>query len=107
MNGDPIIVSAAMALMISSITNGPFKDMFMTFNSIPELLTINRSDSLYDKIKYVVNTRWGGNTDFMSAFDTILETCNKNKLNPEDIPKQIMVISDMQFDSAHYNKTGK
>ena len=106
MHGDPILVSTAMALMISSITNGPFADMFMTFNSKPELLKINRSDSLYDKIKYVVGTPWGGNTDFMSAFDRILETCYNNNLKPDDLPKQIMVISDMQFDSAHFNKTG-
>lgn len=105
MYGTPIMVSTAIALMLSSVTKGHFKDMFMTFNSKPELLSINPEDSLYEKIKYVVNTRWGGNTDFVSAFDTILKTCHDNKLEPEDLPSQIMVISDMQFDSAHFNKT--
>ena len=101
MLGDPILVSTAMALMISSVTKGPFADMFMTFETKPRLLSINRNDSLCEKINYVINTPWGGSTDIISAFETILETCVRDNLNPEDLPKQFMIISDMQFNKAH------
>ena len=39
-------------------------------------------------------------------FDTILNIASANKLEQEDIVKQIFVFSDMQFDSARTFKDG-
>jgi len=45
------------------------------------------------------------NTNFYNAFDMILDSCGSQNLPPEDVENMILVVlSDMQMDSACSNK---
>ena len=41
---------------------------------------------------------WTMNTDLKAAFDLILDIALKNKVPAEDLPKSLIVISDMEID---------
>ncbi|PWA46614.1 hypothetical protein CTI12_AA507080 [Artemisia annua] len=43
---------------------------------------------------------WGGNTNFQSVFDRMLEVSIENKLSEDDMVKRVFVFSDMEFDQA-------
>ena len=45
------------------------------------------------------------NTDLNKAFNLILSTACKNKVPQEDMPKTLLIISDMQFDSSWGDKS--
>lgn len=100
MSGRPMEVSAALGIMISSILPEPWRNKFITFDSNPQLLEIPDA-SLADKMKYVLDTPWGGSTDFLAAIQLILDVGIKNKLSANDMPNKLIVVSDMQFDAAN------
>ena len=99
MAGDPLKVAASMAIMVSSILPKPWRNKFISFESRPQLLEIPEG-GLYEKLNYVLNSPWGGNTDFIAAIQLILKVGIDNKLKREEMPDKLIVVSDMQFDSA-------
>lgn len=99
MTGDPMKVAASMAIMVSSLLPKPWRNKFISFESRPQLLEIPEG-GLYEKLNYVLNSPWGGNTDFIAAIQLILKVGIDNKLKREEMPDKLIVVSDMQFDSA-------
>jgi hypothetical protein len=99
MSGTPIQVAGALGIMISSVLPEPWRNKFISFNTNPQLLEIPDS-TLADKMEYVLNSPWGGGTDFLAAIQLILDVGIKNQLSANDMPNKLIVISDMQFDSA-------
>lgn len=43
------------------------------------------------------------NTNLEEAFDSILKTAVENHVPEEEMPKSLIIISDMEFDSATYD----
>jgi hypothetical protein len=56
--------------------------------------------SLYEKLCYLETNSINENTNIEAVFDLILDTAKEFKLSQYDLPKRILIISDMQFDSA-------
>lgn len=78
-----------------------FKNKFITFSYSPKFVDLSRFDTLHDKL-HELRQRYTdcSNTDVASVFHLILETATKHKMKQEDLPKTVLVVSDMQFDSA-------
>ena len=104
MSGTPMQVAAALGIMISSILPEPWRNKFISFETTPQLLEIPDS-TLANKMEYVLDSPWGGSTDFLAAMQLILDVGIKNKLSANDMPNKLIVISDMQFDSAESTST--
>ena len=43
---------------------------------------------------------WGGSTNVEAAFDLMLNVAIKNKLSQDDLPQNLLIISDMEFNSC-------
>jgi hypothetical protein len=99
MSGIPMEVSIALGIGISEITHPAFKDMVLTFDSTPVWHRLNPTDTIVKKVQHLENAPWGCSTDFIKAYDLILEVCLQNRLKREDMPC-LIVFSDMQFDQA-------
>lgn len=100
MEGRPLNTSVGLAIYFAERNKGEFKDLFLTFSSKPSLVKL-KGDTLYDKIKSVPAIV--DNTDIEAAFDLVLNTSIERNVPKEDMPKAIVIISDMEFDNIHAN----
>lgn len=96
----PIVVANAMALYASERMTGEFHNTFITFSRRPEIVKIPEDASLVEKIEYLETYDDCYNTDLMAVFKLLLNTAVKNHLPQEELPTQLVIISDMQFDNA-------
>ncbi|XP_058200584.1 uncharacterized protein LOC131315507 [Rhododendron vialii] len=99
MSGIPMEVSVALGLLISELSEEPWKGKVITFSANPQLHTIE-GDSLQSKTSFIRRMDWGANTDFQRVFDRILEVAVEGKLSEDQMIKTLFVFSDMEFDQA-------
>lgn len=97
MSGRPMATSIGLAIYFAERNTGAYHNMFMTFSSEPETVIL-KGETLEQKVKNAYNTEWGGTTDLKAAFDRVLDIAVKNEVPQEEIPKAIVVISDMEID---------
>lgn len=69
----------------------------MTFSDRPETVIL-RGETLRQKIDNVNRAHWDNNTDLKAAFEKVLAIAEKNNIPQEEMPKAIVVISDMEID---------
>ena len=62
-------------------------------------------ETLDQKLKNIVSTSWGYNTDLHKTFSVILTHAKRTNASAEDMPGMILILSDMEFDSATQNST--
>jgi hypothetical protein len=99
MDGRPLATSVGLAIYFAERNHGVFQNMFMTFSARPEFVTL-KGNTLYEKVNNAKEVSWSMNTDIEKAFRMILDTAVRNNLSQEDLPKSLIIISDMEFDSA-------
>lgn len=93
-----IDISVALGLYCADKNRGAFKDMFLTFSEKTKLEVL-RGDIL-SKYSQLCNSDWGMNTNLNSAFEQVLHVATSQKVSEADMPKYILILSDMQFDSC-------
>jgi len=54
----------------------------------------------YVKVKVVKEANWDGSTNIESAFRNILKVALENKVPQNEMPKSLLIISDMEFNAA-------
>lgn len=96
-NARAMAVSVSLALYFAERNQGVFKDIFMTFSTQPQLVRVDPNLSLLDKMRTIASSPWGGSTNLMAAFRTILRAAALSNGMP---PKVLYIISDMEFDKA-------
>ena len=100
----PLDHSVGLSLLIAEVTERPFGGCFISFSSDPKVHNVggpDDKDSLKDKVRKMDTSAWGVNTDFVAVFERLLlPIAQKNKVKKEDMVKQVLVFSDMQFDNA-------
>lgn len=99
-NYTPLSVAISLGIYFAERNNSSFKNAFLTFSANPQLITINQNDSLLKKVNEVYESEWGMNTNIERAFKVILSEARVQNVPPEDMPKTLYIISDMQFDEA-------
>ena len=91
-------VAISLGLYISERNEGPFKDAFITFSSKPQLQVL--SGSLNDRYTQMSDSDWGMSTDLEATFKLILDQATKHKLTQDKMPNKILILSDMEFNTA-------
>ena len=99
-NARAMAVGVSLALYFAERNDGPFKGYFMSFSSEPQLLKVAGS-TVAQRMANIRRARVGGNTDLMAAFRAILQAGIKA---PDQMPKVLYIISDMEFDAAVPNR---
>lgn len=105
MMGKPLDVSTAMAIYMAERSTGEFHNQFITFGAKPKLISLDGMDTLREKLLKTYRETDCSNTNIKAVFDLILRTAVNNKMSQEDMPKNIVIISDMQFDGVRFNFT--
>ena len=104
MSGTPINVATSLGLYCAERAGGPFANHYISFSSRPQLIECEGVD-FCDKVDRIVRTNLCENTNLEATFDLLLNTALQNRLAPGDLPQNIIVISDMEFDAATGNRT--
>lgn len=94
----PINVAISIGLYAAERARGPFHNHYISFSSRPQLIETYGSDFV-DKVKRIYSTNLCENTNIEAAFDMLLNTAIKSHCRQSDLPKTIIVVSDMQFDA--------
>ena len=93
-------VANALAIYFAEHNIGEFNNQYITFSENPQLVKFNKTASLHDKIAKCLAYDEVANTNIEKVFGLILNTAIKNNLKQEEMPKNILIISDMEFDSC-------
>ena len=93
-------VAHALALYFAERASCPYKDMYITFSSRPQFVNLKNTSSLAERIICAAEHNEVANTNIEAVFELILNTAVKNHASQEDMPKNILIISDMEFDEC-------
>lgn len=96
MMGRPMATSVGLAIYFAERNHGAFANKFMTFTDIPQIVEIT-DGTLYEKYRSVTR-HVGYNTNLEAAFDAILSTAVRTKCPKADLPKALVIISDLEID---------
>lgn len=102
MHGRPINVAISLGLYCAERMTGPFANHYISFASRPQLIKTEGIDFV-DKVSRIYKTNLCDNTNLNAVFDLLLHTAINKNVKETDIPKTIVVISDMEIDSGTYN----
>ena len=93
-------VANALAIYFAERSSGEFKDKYITFSTCPQLVDLSKADSLHDKLQIALTHNEVADTNIERVFDLILTTAINNHMSQEDMPKNILIVSDMEFNSC-------
>lgn len=97
----PIDIAISLGMYCGERIGEPFKNHFISFSSRPQLIEIDGVD-FCDKVKRIYQQNLCANTDLKAVFDMLLNMYIGGKVKAEDMPDQLIVISDMEIDSGSY-----
>ena len=102
MYGLPIQVAVSLGIYIAERIAGPFQNHFVTFSDRPKMQKMT-GETLRQKLTSVCSAEWGMSTNIVGTFKAILHHATTSGATAKDMPKTILILSDMEFDAATNN----
>lgn len=103
----PMDVATGLAIYMADHNTGIWKDKFVSFSSSPKIVSLKNCANLREKIIHAMEENECSNTNIEATMDLILNTAVKNGCSQEDMPKNIVIVSDMQFDHGTCGRCDK
>lgn len=100
-------VANALAIYFAERCSGVYKDNYITFSEHPQYVNFKNAATLYEKLRIALQHCEVANTNIEAVFDLILSTALKNHLKQDQLPKSILIISDMEFDRCVVSNSTK
>lgn len=97
MHGRPLNTAIGLAIYFAERNKGAYHNMWMSFSINPHIHML-KGATLAQKLHNIDRHDWENNTDLHAAFKLILKIAEENNVAPEDMPKSLIVISDMEID---------
>ena len=91
-------VAVSLGLYLADKQTGAFANMFLNFNSDSKIHFLK--GNLLEKLHEIRSCDWGGSTNLKSAFKEILRVAVMGNVPQAEMPRYLLVISDMGFDPA-------
>ena len=105
MRGRPMATSIGLATYFAQHNTGHYHNQYLTFTSEPSFINLREGASLLDCVKKVAEAGVGYSTNLEKAFLAILETAVNYRVPNSEMPKALVVISDMEIDK--YMRPGR
>lgn len=100
-NLTPMDIAISLGLYIANKQSGAFAGMFMTFHENPTIQKLTGDIlNMYNEMR---RASWGGSTDLEKAFKRIIDLARQNKVPANEMPKVLLIMSDMEFNVACRN----
>jgi hypothetical protein len=102
-NGDiPARCAISLGILISLCCEGKFHKKIISFSERPAIINLN-SDSLFECYKEMLKIPVGFNTNFISCSELIINLGKLFSIPDEEMPKKLVVLTDMEFDKVTDN----
>ena len=95
----PIDVAISLSIYAAEHNKGPFKDCYISFASRPQFIKI-KGDNIVEKASYIYDKNLVDDTNLEAVFDLLRKGCINHKWLPEDMPKTLVIISDMEINQG-------
>jgi hypothetical protein len=92
-------VAVGLGIYIAQRNEGAFKNLWCNFSTSPRIYQLPEG-KLSTAISGIDYDNWGMSTDLNVVFHLVLHTAVSNKIPESDMPKTILILSDMEFDYA-------
>lgn len=93
-------VANALAIYFAGHCTGQFRDTYITFSQTPQFVDLSKGRTLHDKIEIAMSHNEVANTNIEAVFDLILNTAVKYRMPQKELPSSLLILSDMEFDTA-------
>lgn len=105
MRGRPMATSIGLATYFAQHNTGHYHNQYLTFTSEPKFINIKEGASLLECVQQVAKAGVGYSTNLEKAFMAILDTATFYRVPKNQMPKALVVISDMEIDK--YMRPGR
>ena len=106
MSGRPMETSIGLATYFAQHNKGDYHNLYMTFTDRPHFVSLDGCGTLCSAVHKVASTDIGYSTNLSAAFTHILQHAVSNNIASEDMPKALIVVSDMEIDPYFHGKRG-
>ena len=96
-NYRPINTAIGLAVYFAERNEGAYHNMWMSFSENPHIHVL-KGETLAQKLSSIDVKDWGQNTDLHAALKLVLKIALENNVPKEEMPKSLIVISDMEID---------
>jgi len=96
-----IDISVSLGLYIAEKQLGAFHGEVLNFDAHPEIFKLE--GTLKQRYEMLKELPWGGNTNLVGAVELLLSIAIRREAKQEEMPKILLVLSDMQFDQYGNN----
>lgn len=93
-------VANALAIYFAERSSGQFKDNYITFSRNPRLVDLSNCNSLKEKLEVAYRYNEVADTNIEAVFDLILQTAINKNMTQDELPQNILILSDMEFNSC-------
>lgn len=93
-----IDVSVSLGLYCAEKNKGKFHGTFLTFSDHPQLVTLK--GNVLQMADQMVRADWEMSTNLHAAFEKILKVAKDGNVPEAEMPKTLLILSDMQFNSC-------
>ena len=100
-------VANALAIYFAERSSGQFKDTYITFSQRPRIVDLSKGRSLREKIEIALRYNEVANTNIEAVFDLILQTAINKNMTQDDLPQNILILSDMEMDRCATSNSGR
>lgn len=91
-------VAVSLGLYLADKNTGAFHGTFSTFSGTPEIVSLK--GNVLQMLEQMSRANMGYNTNLIAAFQQILKVAVDGNVPQEEMPKVLLILSDMQFDAC-------
>ena len=93
-------VANSLAIYTAEHNSGVYRNKYITFSSRPQFVDLPEGSDLRTKLQIALEHDECSNTNIEAVFDLILDVAIENEVSNDEMVKNILIISDMEFDRA-------
>ena len=101
-----IEICHSLAIYFAAQLKGIFHDMAISFSESPQLIDLSQGDSLKSRLEIMRAYDEVANTNIQAVFQLLLDMAVSRQVPAEQIPGQVLIVSDMEFDEARSQYSG-
>ena len=99
MTGRPMASSIGLAIYLAQHNIGAYHNQYMTFTDNPHFINLREDCSLLEAVQKTASAGVGYSTNLMKGMQEILRVAITNRVPKNEMPKALLVLSDMEIDS--------